>query len=232
MDLLQIEAYSFYRSVYPPVESDMYILLEGNEAIVVDSNISEEVGQLLSDNYINSVHLFLTHEHYDHSHGVGWLKEHFNTPLYCHESSKGLLSTKKNCDPRLVAFVLSTKDMNDGGHRYELFKSEMTDYELKPDVYFSDGQILEIARHKIRIIHVPGHTPASSLLVMDEKIVFTGDSMIEGNKIITSFRGGNKDDMLYIAIPRLKQFPDDLMVLPGHGEPFRKEQFDFNIYNV
>ena len=214
MDLLQIEAYSFYRSVYPPVESDMYILLEGNEAIVVDSNISEEVGQLLSDNYINSVHLFLTHEHYDHSHGVGWLKEHFN------------------CDPRLVAFVLSTKDMNDGGHRYELFKSEMTDYELKPDVYFSDGQILEIARHKIRIIHVPGHTPASSLLVMDEKIVFTGDSMIEGNKIITSFRGGNKDDMLYIAIPRLKQLPDDLMVLPGHGEPFRKEQFDFNIYNV
>ena len=99
-------------------------------------------------------------------------------------------------------------------------------------MYFSDGQILEIARHKIRIIHVPGHTPASSLLVMDEKIVFTGDSMIEGNKIITSFRGGNKDDMLYIAIPRLKQLPDDLMVLPGHGEPFRKEQFDFNIYNV
>ena len=99
-------------------------------------------------------------------------------------------------------------------------------------MYFSDGQILEIARHKIRNIHVPGHTPASSLLVMDEKIVFTGDSMIEGNKIITSFRGGNKDDMLYIAIPRLKQLPDDLMVLPGHGEPFRKEQFDFNIYNV
>lgn len=232
MDKISIENYSFYRSIYSPVESNMFILIESNEAIVIDSNISENVRQLLKSHSIDKVHLFLTHEHYDHSNGVCWMKNNFNTLLYCHERSKGLLSTKKNCNPRLVAFVLSAKDNCDGGCRYERFKSEMTHYELYPDVYFLDGQTLEIANHKIRIIHVPGHSPASCLLVLDDKIVFTGDSLIEGNRIITSFRGGNKEDAVNLTLPRLKQLPDEWIVMPGHGNPFMKKDFNFDIYNV
>lgn len=232
MDILDINTYTFYRSVYSPVESNMYIMIEGNEAIIVDSNISNDVRQLLITNNINKVHLFLTHEHYDHSYGVCWMKGQFDTVLYCHENSKGLLSTKKNCSPRLVAFVLSTKYMNDGDHRVEIFKNKMIDYELEPDIFFSDGRIFEIANHKMRIIHVPGHTPASCLLVIDEKFVFTGDSLIKDNRIISSFRGGNKEDMLHITLPKLQALPDDFVVLPGHGLPFIKKEFDFSIYNV
>lgn len=230
MDVLQIDTYKFYRSVYAPVDSNMYIFIEGDEAIVVDANDNEEVFLLLKSLTIKKVHLFLTHEHYDHSCGVCSLKNNFDTVLYCHQNSKGFLSTKKNCSPRLVAFVLSTKDMNDGGHRAETFKKGLTDYDLEPDILFSDGQTIEIANHKISIIHVPGHTPASSLLVLDEKFVFTGDSLIKDIKIITSFRGGDKEDMLKIALPRLRSLPDDLMVMPGHGFPFKKKEFNFNIY--
>ena len=232
MDVMKIDTYRLYRSIYAPVESNMYILIEGDEAIVVDSNINEELSLLFNSKNIKKVHLFLTHEHYDHSCGVHWLKNKFDISLYCHKDSKGLLSTKKNCTPRLVAFVLSTKDMSDGGHRAETFMNELTDYDLEPDVFFFDNQILEIANHRVRIIHVPGHTPASSLIVMDEKIVFTGDSLIKDNKIITSFRGGNKEDMLNITLPKLKALQDDLMVLPGHGETFMKKEFDFSIYDV
>lgn len=232
MDVLQIDTYTFYRSIYAPVESNMYILIDGDEAIVVDSNINEEVSLLFKFHNIKKVHLFLTHEHYDHSHGICWLKDHFNTILYCHENSMGSISTKKNSSPRLVAFVLSAKDMNDGGNRHELFKKEMTDYELTPDIYISDGQTLNVANHKIHVIHVPGHTSSSCLFVLDEKVGFTGDSLIANNKIITSFRGGNKEDMLNIALPKLMALQDDLLVLPGHGEPFIKKEFDFSIYNV
>ena len=121
MDSIKIDTNLFYRSIYPPVESNMYILIDGNEAIVIDSNVDEEVCNLLRGHNINKVHLFLTHEHYDHSYGVCWMKKHFNTILYCHENSKGLISTKKNSSPRLVAFVLSVKDMNDGGDRHCMF---------------------------------------------------------------------------------------------------------------
>lgn len=233
MDKLQIEVtgktYSFYRSVYAPVESNMYILIEEKEAIVVDSNISEYVCQFLKDKDVQTVHLFLTHEHYDHSHGVIWFQKHFNTILYCHEACEGLLSTKKNSSPRLVAFVLSAKDMNDHGYRYEDFKKGMTDYELKPDVFLKDNEIIDVHGHKIKVIHTPGHSQGSCLLVLDDQLVFSGDTLIKDNKIITCFRGGNKESMSEIALPKIKQLPDELMVMPGHGNPFKKEEFDFSI---
>lgn len=209
----------------------MFILLEGEEAIVFDTNISKEVLALLKTNNVQKVHVFLTHEHYDHAHGVWWLRENFNTNLYCHLECKGNISTKKRSSPRLVAFVISVKDMNDGGNRYDTFKESVVDYAIEADEFFEDGHIFNIGMHTIRCVHTPGHTPGSCLFIMDEELVFCGDSMIEGNKIITSFRGGDKDRMINEALPKLKALPDDLVVMPGHGEPFKKKEFNFNIYD-
>lgn len=233
MDVIKIDnVYTIYRSIYSPLDTNMYILIDGKEAIVIDSNISLDVYQLLKTYDIKKVHLFLTHEHYDHSHGVLWFKEHFDTVLYTHENCKGMLSTKTNSTPRLVAFVLSAQDMIDGGSRYATFKNTKIDYTLNSDFYLKDGEVIKVVDHNIKIIHVPGHSPGSCLLVMDEKLIFTGDSLIKNNKIITCFKGGDKNDMINITLPKLKALSDDLMVMPGHGEPFKKIEFNFNIYNV
>ena len=86
MEQIHIETnnrlYSFYRSVYPPVESNMYVFVENDECIIIDTNISNEVLQVLDERGVRKVHLLLTHEHYDHSHGISWLKEHFDVTLY------------------------------------------------------------------------------------------------------------------------------------------------------
>lgn len=235
MDTLQTEGKHqtnrFYRSIFAPVESNMYILLDGEEAIVFDTNISDDVLALLKANNVQKVHVFLTHEHYDHSHGVWWLQENFNTILYCHQECKGNISTKKRSSPRLVAFVISVKDMDDGGNRYDAFKESVVDYAIEADEYFDDGHIFNIGTHTIRCVHTPGHTPGSCLFIMDDELVFSGDSMIEGNKIITGFRGGDRERMINVALPKLKALPDDLMVMPGHGEPFKKKDFNFDIYD-
>ncbi len=96
MDILQIEdkAYLIYRCVYPPVKSNMYTLIDGKDSIIIDTDISEELAALLKEKGVERVHLFLTHEHYDHSHGVTWLKENFDVTLYCHELCSEGLSTK------------------------------------------------------------------------------------------------------------------------------------------
>lgn len=235
MDILHLEGkhhmYSFYRSIFAPVESNMYVLIDGEEAIVFDTNISDDVLTLLKDNNVQKVHVFLTHEHYDHAHGVWWLRENFNTILYCHQECKGNISTKKRSSPRLVAFVISVKDMNDGGNRYDVFKESIVEYSVEADEYFEDGHIFNIGTHSIRCVHTPGHTPGSCLYIMDETLVFSGDSMIEGNKIITGFRGGDKERMINEALPKLKTLSYDLMVMPGHGKPFKKKDFNFNIYD-
>ena len=236
MDILNIETnkhlYRLYRSVYPPIKSNMYVIIEGKEAIVVDSNISEEILNVMRKHNVRKVHLFLTHEHYDHSHGVLWFQDNFDTILYCHKECKNQLSTKKDSSPRLVAFVISVLDMQEGGKQYDNFKNSVKDYTLDPDVLLNDSQIIYIAGHEISVIHVPGHTSGSCLYKMDDDLIFTGDSLIAGNKIITSFRGGNKKDMINITLPRLKALPDELTIMPGHGEPFKKKDFNFDIYNV
>ena len=210
----------------------MYVIIERNEAIVIDTNISTEVYNLLLKNNVEKVHLFLTHEHYDHSHGVPWFQKHFSTTLYAHVLSKNTISTKKYSSPRLVAFVLSEMDKKDGGHRYDEFKTTITDYTLTPNISCMDNEVFEIAGHSIKISHAPGHSPGSILLIMDDVLLFSGDSLILDNKIITSFRGSNKDDFIKITLPKLKALPNEIIVMPGHGTPFMKREFNFNIYNV
>ena len=236
MNILEVETddyiYRLYRSVYPPVESNMYVLVEGNEAIVVDSNITDEVLDSLKKHGVEKIHLFLTHEHYDHSHGVCWWQEQIETLLYCHRDCKGQLSTKKKSNPRLVAFVLAQKDRKSGGHQYDDFRQQVREYSLEPNTLLDDLQKLCVAGHLITSYHVPGHSPGSCCYLLDEQILFSGDTLIAGNKIITAFKGGSVEDMITCTISKLKALSDDLWVLPGHGEPFKKKDFNFDIYNV
>lgn len=233
MDVLKIDtdnsSYRFYRSVYSPVESNMYVLIEGKEAIVVDSNISEDILDVVREQRVEKVHILLTHEHYDHSHGVWWWQEKIETKLYCHKDCKGQLSTKKKSSPRLVAFVLAEKDKRQGTNLYEEFKRSFREYSLEPDVFLKDSQTISIAGHQITIYHTPGHSPGSCIYVLDNAIVFSGDSMIDGRRIITAFKGGNAEEMQSRTLPKLKALADDNWVLPGHGEPFKKKYFKFDI---
>lgn len=232
MEIIDIKGYTFYNQIFYPVESNMYVMICGEEALIFDAIESEDVIELLINKNISKVHIFLTHEHYDHSHGVECFKKHFNTTLYCHENCLGNLSTKKRSSPRLVSFVLSVMDMKDGGSRHDDFRNKYADYDLDAEIYLQDASVLTICGHKINTVHVPGHTPGSVLYIMDDILAFTGDSLIENNKIITGFRGGNKEEMLEVSIPKLKALPNNIWVLPGHGKPFKKINFDFGIYNV
>ena len=236
MEQIHIETnnrlYSFYRSVYPPVESNMYVFVENDECIIIDTNISNEILQVLDERGVRKVHLLLTHEHYDHSHGISWLKEHFDVTLYCRTKCSEGLSTKKRSTPRLVALVITAKDKGSGEDNYAKFKNEYTDYCHQADVAFDDEMTTSIGNHTIHCLHAPGHSPGSAIYVMDENLVFTGDSMIQSNKVITSFRGGSKDEFFEVTLPLLQSFNDDMIIMPGHGKWFKKKQFNFNIYNV
>ena len=210
----------------------MYVLIEGKEAIAVDSNISEEMLDTIRKQGVEKVHLLLTHEHYDHSNGVWWWQEKIETNLYCHKDCKGQLSTKTKSSPRLVAFVLAEKDKTNGTNQYKEFKKNIRDFSLEPDVFLEDSQTIFIAGHQVIVYHTPGHSPGSCIYIVDDAIAFSGDSMIEGKKIITAFKGGDAEEMQYYTLPKLKSLADDLWVLPGHGEPFKKKDFKFDIYNV
>lgn len=220
MDPFQFENILVYRSVYAPVKSNMFVLLTGSVAVVFDPNEDEELLSLFQSKGIEKVHILLTHGHYDHISGVMWLKEHCKADVYCQEKCAERLANKKRPLARLVAMVLADEDRADGGHRYKEFMATYKPFSITPEKTFIKEDYLIIGDYKIKVTSTPGHSEGSACYEINEKLVFTGDSLLQYDPVILRFPGGNKDDYEMVALPYLQSLDKKLIVMPGHGDPF------------
>ena len=82
---------------------------------------------------------------------------------------------------------------------------------------YDDGAfIISSAGIAIRVLHTPGHTPGSVCLLADG-VLFSGDTLFQGSIGRTDFPGGSFSQMQK-SLQRLKAIPENLRVLPGHGD--------------
>ena len=209
-----------YRSIYAPVKSNMFTILTGNEAVVFDPNIDEELLVLFEEKRIDKVHILLTHGHYDHICGVEWLKENIDTEVVCHKMCAKRLMNSKRPLVRLVAVVLAEQDRADGGHRYQDFKDSYKPFTIVADKTFDQQTNLQYGEMEFIVTSTPGHSEGSVCYSLMGKIVFTGDTLLEDNAVITRFPGGNTDDYKNISLPYLRSLSKDTIIMPGHGDPF------------
>ena len=63
----------------------------------------------------------------------------------------------------------------------------------------------------------PGHSTGSICIEVNKKYIFTGDSLVDGAKIITRLPGGSKKAYKEITKPYLDSLNKDVVVFPGHG---------------
>lgn len=212
--------YLVYRVLFAPVKSNMYILIKGSKAIVMDPCVSDDALGLLKEKRVNHVSILLTHEHYDHTNGVKWMQSHIATTLYCQKDCAASIAIEKRNNPTLVALVLADQDKVDGGNRYKDFRKNFQPYSLKADVTFDNDVEWSIGGYKIKGVSTPGHSPGSCFYFIDERVAFSGDSLLEDKKVILTFRNGSEADYEEITRPFFKSLDKNIMLLPGHGEPF------------
>lgn len=210
-----------YRFRYEPVDSNMWFLPVGNSGLVFDPNISEELLPLFNDYGTTNVQIILTHEHYDHTTGVEWLQKQIEAKLFCQEDCAKYIASGKGNSPRLVAMALKTKDMVDGGHRCDDFMAAYKPYTLNADETFEKKGKIVIDKVSFDCYSTPGHSPGSACYILDNKYVFTGDSLIQNTPTIVRFRTSNKDLYERVTLPFLKSLNKNMLVFPGHGEPFK-----------
>ena len=210
-----------YRFRYEPVDSNMFFMPIDDIGVVIDPNINDELLELLQEKKTKKVFIILTHEHYDHTCGVLWLQEHIESTLFCQEKCVKSISSKKGNNPQLVAFVLATKDSLDGGHRYDDFKKTCSRYTLKADNCFIEEKTINIGGITIFCISTPGHTPGSACYQIGNEIVFTGDSLIQNTPTITRLPESDSKEYKTKTLPYLKSLDKNILVFPGHGEPFK-----------
>lgn len=86
------------------------------------------------------------------------------------------------------------------------------------DVLLDDAEVIEVGRLRLHAIHNPGHTPGSiSFKVEGAPLLFTGDTLFPGGPGNTSYEGGDFAAIIESIDNRLFVFPEDTIVLPGHG---------------
>ena len=87
------------------------------------------------------------------------------------------------------------------------------------DVFLDDAEVVEFGKLRLHTIHNPGHTPGSiSFHLAGTPLLFTGDTLFPGGPGATHFDDGDFDTIIRSITDKLFVFPDETIVLPGHGD--------------
>ena len=93
---------------------------------------------------------------------------------------------------------------------------ERQDQTFGPDRVVSDGDRISVAGCSVRVIHTPGHASNQCCyLLEDEKMLFTGDHIMQGSTVVIIPPDGNMID--YMQALRKLQGEDLQWLAPGHG---------------
>lgn len=89
--------------------------------------------------------------------------------------------------------------------------------QLDKDIAVSDGDMIEIGRIRLRVLHTPGHSKDSICLLYDDQFILTGDTLFVGNCGRVDLPGSDAKEMYYSLFDRLAKLDENLIVYPGHN---------------
>lgn len=145
---------------------NMFIVKNGPSFIAIDAGISSGMAlsglKLLNIKPDSITHVFFTHTDYDHKGGVRLFK---NAEIYISEEEENLIKRKV---PRNFG-IMYNKPFK---RKYELLK---------------DGQIIDLGLLKVKCILTPGHTVGSMSYLINDKYLFTGDTLRLHNAKVKNF---------------------------------------------
>ncbi|CAI9406062.1 MBL fold metallo-hydrolase [Nocardioides sp. T2.26MG-1] len=184
----------------------------GSECVVVDpgKDAADGVAQVVREHRLKPVAVLVTHGHVDHMWSVAPVAGTYDATAWIHPQDRRLLS-----DPTAAMSPDTVQMLLGGGYEF-----------AEPDDVreLSDGQVLELAGLRLTVDHTPGHTRGSVTFRSPydqqdvSQVMFSGDLLFAGSIGRTDLPGGDHAAMLRSLADKVLTLPDDVVVLPGHGE--------------
>lgn len=87
---------------------------------------------------------------------------------------------------------------------------------LRKDIEVDDGESIRFGESEIKIIHTPGHSGDSICLIIDDKILLTGDTLFVGSCGRLDLQGSDPNEMYNSVYDKLIGLDGNLIVYPGH----------------
>lgn len=184
------------KEIVSPYRTNCYFVYKDKEGIVIDPGgdchkIKKKLEELKD---IKFEYVLNTHGHEDHTFCDNFLKNNYNMKILIHKND---------------LFFISNNAIN------KIFWSDFE--EVEPDILLNDGDNLTIGGLNIKVIHTEGHTPGSSMFIIDNYI-FSGDTIFKGTIGRTDFEYSSSSKMKNSIIKILNTLDDkDYIIYPGHG---------------
>ena len=189
----------------------------GSECVVVDpgKDAASGVAEVVREHRLKPVAVLVTHGHVDHMWCVAPVAGTYDATAWIHPADRHLLADPMSgLSPETTAMLL--------GGSYEFAEPD--------DVReLADAQELELAGLRFVVDHAPGHTAGSVAFRTPysesapggqdvSEVMFSGDLLFAGSIGRTDLPGGDHPTMLRSLRSKVLTLPDDVVVLPGHGE--------------
>lgn len=201
------------------IEEKTYVLQEGKQLLMVDAVRSDELDSYLERIKPTHIWIVLTHEHIDHIYGVAHYRKQYDCDVLCSCSCGERI---KNSKTNFSYY----KEVLFGMRANCVVPTEIdAEYVCHADKTFQNYIHWDWEGHELSMWETPGHSPGSICVLLDGKALFTGDSLLKKDKIITRFPGGNKQEYRSRTLPLLQQFSMEIEVYPGHGESGKMSEF-------
>ena len=191
----------------------------GTECVVVDpgKDAAPGVAEVVREHRLKPVSVLVSHGHIDHMWCVAPVAGTYDATAWIHPEDRHLLADPMSgMSPETAGMLL--------GGRYEF---------AEPDevAELADLQRLELAGLGFVVDHTPGHTrgsvtfrtpydaePGRAGRTEISELMFAGDLLFAGSIGRTDLPGGDHPTMLRSLRQKVLTLPDDVLVLPGHGE--------------
>ena len=193
------------------VDSNSFLIVEGNKGLLIDATDSDELYKAIEP--LSELTIILTHCHFDHIVGLNRIRD--------------LKPQTKVVATSLCSEYIgnSYKNMSSVANIFLMFynKQEIEEDLIKPttckpaEIVFNDKQIFDWNGHNINLLAVHGHSKDSLIAILDEKYLFSGDTLLS-IPTVTRFPNGSTRKFWEEDIPLLKSLNQNLIVYPGHGE--------------
>lgn len=167
-----------------------------NTAVLIDGGGGlDRIDAYLKENNLKLVALLLTHGHFDHITIANALKQKFNMQIYIHNEDAIMLKSEDNL-------------ANMTGIRVE---------KCDADVLLNGDETLSFGEMSFKVIHTPGHSRGSVVYILNDKYMFSGDTLFRDSFGATHFYGGSMEEMKK-SLFTLFSLYGDMPVYCGHEE--------------
>jgi glyoxylase-like metal-dependent hydrolase (beta-lactamase superfamily II) len=199
------------RAQYFATNCWIFAIGKNSECFIVDPGMAipdlvSEIKEVLDRHGLKPIATVVTHGHVDPTFSVHAFDAKYGVATYIHPKDREFLGNPAGL-------------LTPGGPTIPILREMgVTTFSEPSDVReLVNGTTIEIAGFSLKALHAPGHTPGSTVFVVDDQFLISGDVLFQNSIGNTSLLLGSSVDMKKTLRKVILPLPDHLIVLPGHG---------------